>query len=219
MEYNENQLFYASLWWVSALPGGDAHIDSICERYDKDTITFPQFQSLRKPRTHDNLGIEESAMNDFEREEMFNILSGIPLSDNARETFNQLASKFIETTLSESTLDNFFDTLFEAVKLKACQTSSLTEFGSPYIELTQHLVRRTDDPAFPDYPFSDALEKAIESASISRGALPQSVIIRAYADGQLFVPSGNFSAYQNIPIDYPGKPETPYIDALKPKLI
>ncbi|MCB9990927.1 MAG: hypothetical protein H6867_06060 [Rhodospirillales bacterium] len=210
MAFNENQFFYAALWWLAALPGGKTHTANICARHGKTSIDFPQFDITRKPQKW-KAGAED--LSPQTPEDVVNLmLNALGVSEQARE-FNREAAQAIEAPLPAQTLDVFFDSLFEALKNKTdFQHTAERRQEGRFIELRQSAAISSLHPAYPDHPFSDDIETAIAKAGIDRGALPQSTGIILHDDGQMFVPQAQQGKPQWLmdTLNYPGKPDLPY---------
>ncbi len=171
--FNDNQLFYAALWWVAGLPGGAKHVPAILDRYGMAPVDFPPCAITR--------GRKKANWFTMSMEEL------LELEDWEARGYNPA-----DEILPPEKLDAFFDCLFAAVRQTAQEKTGLCYTFSGrdrYLELRQSGGTSTSHPAWPDFPFSDALEAAIAIAGISRHALPRKRGLYAHEDGQLFVPA------------------------------
>ncbi|MBU0858785.1 MAG: hypothetical protein KJ667_02505, partial [Alphaproteobacteria bacterium] len=113
--------------------------------------------------------------------------------------------------LSAEKIDSFFDHLFEALQAQRAKASYTATGHNRYLELRQSFGTSSNHPAYPDYPFSDALETAIAAAGIHRHALPQRTPTYMHDDGQLFVPQTDAAGKPAmISVVYPERPALPH---------
>lgn len=187
---NENQMFYAALWWAAQLPGGAEQVPAILARHDKAPVMFPPFTPKR--------GREE--INPFE------------MSDEKieqLEEWERTGYNPADAVLDGPVIDEFFETLLAAMRSteKLEYTSS---GGHRYLDLRQSIGTASNHPAYPDRPFSVTIEAAIAVAGIHRHALPQNASCYLHNDGQLFVSRDKDSGYGRVSVDYPGRPALPY---------
>ena len=203
MAFNEDQIFYACLWWAKHLPGGKDHADAICARYNKPAVTFPYYNPEYKP--YDATQIKESAVarefNEYGlKERLAKIRDG---------SFDRAAMAEISEPLTPEQIDTFFDELFHETKFKAVKViedNPNVKFN--FIELNRSAVMVGTDGFFS---FCDEIEMAMNRADIPRGKLPQFGNLDIYSDGQMFVrETQSGERVHSVMFDYPNKPALPY---------
>lgn len=207
MAFNEDQIFYACLWWAQHLPGGASQAEAICARYNKAPIEFPEYEPTYKP--FDASDIRKSAVaREFNKLGFKERLAKIHDGE-----FDRAAMEEISQPLPPEQIDLFFDELFRETKRKAADiTANNPRVPINFIMLEQSPVTSSQSPAFPDHPFTDVIEIAMNRAEIDRGRMPQRGYVEFYSDGQMFVKRSvtRDKMPPTVELDYPQKPVLPY---------
>ncbi|HEY8192033.1 MAG TPA: hypothetical protein VIG74_06380 [Alphaproteobacteria bacterium] len=126
--------------------------------------------------------------------------------DITLDELNARLSADVNKPCPAAQLDTFFDTLYTALKEKKDFLHPYSHWNLNYIELEHSPSSSSDDPCYPDHPFSPELEAAIATSGIARGALPQKMRVYAHDDGQIFMPEKNEEIHRMVSFDYPDRP-------------
>lgn len=165
MPYNDNQFFYAALFWLESLPGGEVFGPSIADRYDK--LYIP----MNAPK-----GDGQSSLREF---------------NVSAKREDAMRGKF-DLGITAEEANDFFDVCYEALSAGVEEeTCSITQISCKHIHLTRACSMRGGGPGYFAFPHS--IELALSAAGLDRELLPLaqvyinddgSLITRMYKDAQ-----------------------------------
>ncbi|MDI1227573.1 MAG: hypothetical protein PSY14_07815 [bacterium] len=105
----------------------------------------------------------------------------------------------------------YFDALYEGLKNGVEKPERTSEKGNTHITLEQSFATSSNDPAYPDFPYSDVIEMATAVSGVSRHAHAKSHKVEIHDSGHLFVLKETNGKYAFHELDYPGSPLLDYV--------
>ncbi len=105
----------------------------------------------------------------------------------------------------------YFDALYEGLKNGVEKPERTGEKGNTHISLEQSFATSSNDPAYPDFPYSDVIEMATAVSGISRHAHAKAHKVEIHDSGHLFVLKDTNGKYAYHELDYPGSPLLDYV--------
>ncbi|HYD19044.1 MAG TPA: hypothetical protein VEF76_11245 [Patescibacteria group bacterium] len=169
MAYNDDQLFYAAIWWATGIDGAEAYTADVFKAYGKTPIAVTPAKEPNKD--HDG------------------------------------------TPVSEAQFRVYFDVLYEGLKNGVEKTQRTYEPGSGYMKLERSFATSSNNPAYPDFPYSDVIEMAMAVSGVTRHMHGTGNHVAIHETGQLFVTQKSGERYQWQELPYPGAPEQPFASA------
>lgn len=116
-----------------------------------------------------------------------------------------------DVPVTEQQFRIYFDALYEGLKNGVEKPERTGEPNHTHISLEQSFATSSDNPAYPDFPYSDVIEMATAVSGISRHAHPKAHKVEIHDTGHLFVTREVNGQYRFVEFDYPGSPLTDYI--------
>lgn len=114
-------------------------------------------------------------------------------------------------SVTEQQFRTYFDALFEGLKNGVAKPERTGEPGSNHYSLEQSFATSSNNPAWPDFPYSDVIELATAVSGISRHAHAKAHKVEVHDTGHLFVIKETNGKYAFHELDYPGSPLTDYV--------
>jgi len=187
MPYNDNQLFYAALYWAEALPGGQAFTDDICKKHGKPYMPMnaPQ-QTLDKVECECN-----------------------PFEDDEDEFFlkEERVKYKVESGVSRGQCETFFDAMYGFLREgKEKEKDASNSKDGKFLQLC-----RSNVTSKSHFPFSDAIEAGLAEAGLDREILNPHAFAFAHDNGALISMQAPEKNFRNvIDVAYIGRPQTGY---------
>lgn len=115
------------------------------------------------------------------------------------------------TPVTERQFRAYFDALYEGLKNGVEKPERTGEPGHAHISLAQSFATSSDDPAYPDFPYSDVIEMATAVSGIPRHAHAKAHMVEIHDSGHVFVTKEVNGQYRFAAFDYPGSPLGDYV--------
>jgi hypothetical protein len=185
MKLDNNQLFYATLYWAEALPGGAAFSDDICAEHKPYMPMDPPLQTADK--------IEVDPYKDY------------GYFPDTEENIRKNITSIVESGVSREQFNAFFEAMYRFLTDGGERKRSA---GSPkdgkYIELS-----RCNPHSDRDVPFSNAIIYGLQAAGLHSEILNPQAEAYVHDNGQLIVMPRTGKGYRDfIDVAYPGRPVT-----------
>lgn len=116
-----------------------------------------------------------------------------------------------DVPVTEQQFRAYFDALYEGLKNGVEKPARTDEKGHTHVALEQSFGKSSDNPAWPDFAYSDVIEMATAVSGVSRHAHAKAHKVEIHDTGHLFVTKEVNGRYRFVEFDYPGSPIGDYV--------